>query len=108
MYYIKRPFSPKLLDYGFKYGREYKNTDAFISNPEELDDLWLIADENIEDSEDMSWTIHINRDGRVWVDCQPIATYHIDSMDLEELYVVLYHLIKDGIIYESKEEESNG
>ena len=109
MYFIKDNVELKALEkYGFKIGREIPDNENCICNDFERDDYWLIPvnpDEPNEvyyaDDELPIWSVHIQSNRRVWIDCVPASTYHIDNMDMEEMFYVLMCMIKDGIIYDN-------
>lgn len=115
-----------LRQYGFKSGREWPESDRFICNESEREDFWLIpmnpdeperpyfADEEFDQT---LWSIHVQPAGllfgeplhhRLWIDCVPASTYHIDNQDMEAMFYALYRMICDGIIEDNySEEESN-
>lgn len=47
------------------------------------------------------WSVHIQPNRRMWIDCVPSCTYHIDNMDMEEMFFVLMRMIEDDIIRDS-------
>lgn len=108
MYKIKKNIELKSLEkYGFKIGREFPDNERCITNDYERDDYWLIpmnpdepdkifyAD---EDYDQPIWSIHIQNNRRVWIECVPSYTYHIDNMDMETMFYVLKCMIEDEII----------
>lgn len=105
MYYIKNNVDLNTLrKYGFKIGREIPNNERCICNDSDRDDYWLISmDEDEIWYADYkfcipAWSIHIQHTRRVWIDCAPCSTYHIDNMDMEQMFYVLKCMIEDGII----------
>ena len=108
MYFIKDNVDLKSLEkYGFKIGREIPDNERCICNDYERDDYWLIAmnpDEPDEvyyadDKFDQPiWSIHIQRNRRMWIECVPCCTYHIDNMDMDKMFFVLKCMIEDGLI----------
>ena len=113
MYYIKKDVDLKLLEkYGFKIGREIPDNKRFICNDQERDDYWLIPmipgePEKVFYSDvafdQPIWSIHIQRNRDVFIDCTPSGTYHIDNYDIEEMFYALRCMIKDGIIEDDYE-----
>ena len=108
MYYIDEKFDlERLKRYGFKIGRDLPDNEYWICNAQERDDYWLVSmdlDEpnkiNYADEDLPVWTIHINRYRRMWIDCVPASTYHIDNSDMEEMFYWLKVMIEDGVIYD--------
>ena len=111
-----------LRKYGFKPARELPDCDRWVGNDYWLDDMYLIpmnpdfpgkpyyADEEFDQ---LLWEIHVtaiasneeNKRYRIWIDCTPASTYHIDNMDTEPMFFAIYNMICDGIIeddYEAK------
>lgn len=113
MYYIKKDVDLKSLEkYGFKIGREIPDNERWICNDYERDDYWLIPmipgePEKVFYSDDAFdqpiWSIHIQSNRDVWIDCTPSGTYHIDNYDMEEMFYALRCMIKDGIIEDDYE-----
>lgn len=111
MYFIKDNIDLRSLEkYGFKIGREIPDNERCIDNDYERDDYWLISmnpDEPDEihyaddDYDQPIWCVHIQSNRRVWIDCTPSCTYHIDNMDMEQMFYVLKRMIEDGIIVDS-------
>ena len=108
MYYIKNDVELSVLEnYGFELGREIEDNERWICNKDERDDYWLVSldDEGrifyADDADDLlHWSVHIQKNRRVWIDCVPCCTYHIDIMDMEDMFFVLKKMIEDGIIYD--------
>lgn len=108
MYKIKENIDLKSLEkYGFKIGREIPDNGRCICNDYERDNYWLIptspdnpneiyyAD---DDFDQPIWSVHIRNNRRVWIDCVPSCTYHIDNMDMETMFYTLKCMIDDGVI----------
>ena len=111
MYFIKDCVDLNdFQQYGFKIGRHIPDSERCIDNDYEMDDYWLIpmnpdnpdevyyADDEFDQP---IWSIHIQNNRRVFIDCVPSCTYHIDNMDMEQMFYVLKHMIDDGIITDS-------
>ena len=108
MYFIKKNVDLKSLEkYGFKIGREIPDNERCICNDFERDDYWLIPmnpDEPDEiyyaddDFDQPIWSVHIQSHRRIWIECVPSGTYHIDNMDMEEMFYALKCMIEDGIV----------
>ena len=108
MYLIRDNVDLKILEkYGFKIGREIPDNERCICNDYERDDYWLIAmnpDEPEEvfyadDAFDQPiWSIHIQNNRRLWIECVPSCTYHIDNLDMDKMFFVLKCMIEDGLI----------
>lgn len=108
MYFIKENVDLKSLEkYGFKIGREIPDNERCICNDFERDDYWLISmnpdkpDEVYYADDDFDqpiWSVHIQSHRRIWIECVPPGTYHIDNMDMEEMFYALKCMIEDGII----------
>lgn len=111
MYFIKDNVDLKSLEkYGFKIGREISDNERCICNDYDRDDYWLIPMDSDEpekvhyaddEFDQPIWSIHIQPNRRMWIDCVPSCTYHIDNMDMEEMFFVLMRMIEDGIIRDS-------
>jgi hypothetical protein len=108
MYKIKESVDLKILEkYGFKIGREYPDNKRCICNDYERDNYWLIPMNPDEpdkiwyadyQNDQPIWSIHVMNNRRMWIDCVPSCTYHIDNMDMEKMFYVLKQMIEDGII----------
>ena len=108
MYYIKENIDLKsLVKYGFKIGRDIPDNERCMCNDDERDDYWLIPmdpDEPDEvyyaddDYDQPIWSVHIQSSRRIWIECVPSCTYHIDNMDMEKMFYALKCMIEDGII----------
>lgn len=112
MYFIDKDVDLRRLErYGFKIGRDITDNERCICNDYERDDYWLIptdpddpdkiyyADEKFNQP---IWSIHVHSSDRiVYIDCVPASTYHIDNMDMEEMFYWLKCMIEDGIIYDN-------
>ncbi len=108
MYYIKKDINLKSLEkYGFKIGREIHDNERCICNNFERDDYWLISmnpdePEKILYSYDAFnqpvWSVHVQSNRSIWIDCTPSCTYHIDNDEMEKMFYVLKCMIEDGII----------
>lgn len=108
MYKIKESVDLKSLSkYGFKIGREYPDNERCICNDYQRDDYWLIPfnpdePEKIHYADDEYdqpiWSIHIQSSRRLWIECVPSCTYHIDNSDMEHMFYALKLMIEDGII----------
>lgn len=119
MYKIKENVDLKILEkYGFKIGREIPDNTRCICNDYDRDDYWLIPmdpdePENVfyadEEFDQPIWSIHIQtslgRNQRVWIDCVPSCTYHIDNMDMEQMFYTIKCMIEDGLIEDDYEEK---
>ena len=106
MYKIKDNINLSLLrSFGFKKGNEWPEYKNWICNKSEYDDYWLIPmnpDEpdvpHYAEGELLLWSIHVQPSRRLWIDCVPCCTYHIDNMDMEEMFYTLklmMNLIED-------------
>ena len=108
MYRLKNNIKVESLrKYGFRLGKEYPDSERCICNKSDREDFWLIslksddtdkiryADENFDQP---IWSIHVQRNRRLWIDCTPSGTYHIDNIDMERMFHVIYLMILDGII----------
>lgn len=108
MYFIKDNIDLTTLEkYGFKIGRNIPDNERCICNDSDRDDYWLIPmnpDEPDEiyygEEDDPIWSIHIQKHRRMWIDCVPSGTYHIDNMDMNEMFYVLKCMIEDDIIHD--------
>lgn len=117
MYNIKKLVDLKTLNkYGFKLGKEYPNYEKCICNDSECEDYWLIPFNSDEPNEifyaddDFSqpiWSIHVQFNRRLWIECVPSCTYHISNADMEQMFYVLKQMIEDGIIYDDYKTESD-
>lgn len=106
MYRLAKDVEFKLLeDYGFKKAKDI----PFIADNsclnEDGEDYWLLSmnpDEPEEvlcdDYENPSWSICVRQNRNIWIDCVPVGTYHIDNLDMEEMFYVLRQLIIEGMI----------
>lgn len=106
MYYIKDNVDLKWLEkYGFKLGRELPDNEKWIDNNSEKDDYWIVSMSYNHDRilyGDCNfylpfWTMHVQKDRRLWVECVP-ATCHITNDNLEEMFYTLKCMIDAGII----------
>ena len=114
MYFIKDDINLKSLEkYGFKIGRDITDNERCICNDSERDDYWLIPMDPDEPNEvfyaddeydQPIWSIHIQSNRRVWIDCVPSCTYHIDNMDMEQMFYVLKCMIEEGVITDNYKE----
>ena len=109
---IKSHFPLELLrKYGFKLGREWPKYRNYISNVDYDDFFFFPMDP--DEPEDIYltecglplWKVHVIPEGwPAWapgtllIDCVPDATYHIGSMEMEQLLSVLFHMIQAGVI----------
>lgn len=108
MYFIKDDIDLTCLEkYGFKIGKEIPDNDRCICNDFERNDYWLISmypDEPDEiyyaddEFDQPIWSIHVQNNRRLIIDCVPSYTYHIDNMDMDRMFYVLKCMIEDGII----------
>lgn len=115
MYYIKNDVNlESLRNYGFKIGREIPDNERCICNDYERDDYWLIPmdPDNPEEVyyandefDQPIWSVHIQDSRRIWIECVPSCTYHIDNCDMEHMFYVLKRMIEDGIIGDDCKEE---
>lgn len=117
MYKIKENVNLKSLEkYGFKIGRNIPDNERCICNDYERDDYWLIpvypdepdkvfyADEEFDQP---IWSVHVHSESRrMYIDCVPSCTYHIDNMDMEEMFYVLKCMIEDSIIEDNFDPDS--
>lgn len=97
-----------LRKYGFKQGTEYPDNERCICNDYEREDFWLISmesdnpDEVEYAEEDLPlWSIHINTERRLWIECVPFGDFCINSFDIENMLHTLYQMISDGVIEDS-------
>ena len=114
MYFIKEGIDLKNLEkYGFKIGKEIPDNERCICNGFERNDYWLIPmnpdePEKVyyagEEYDQPIWSIHVQSTRRLWIECVPSCTYHIDNMDMEKMFYVLKCMIEDGIITDTYEE----
>lgn len=122
MYLIKENVDLNTLrDFGFRIGKEYPDNDRCICNESDRDDYWLIpfdleADESgkilyaDEEFDQPLWSIHVQNNRRVWVECVPSCTYHIGGYDLEPMLHALRNMILAGIVdddYDPNENDSD-
>lgn len=108
MYNIKENVDLKSLEkYGFKIGRNIPDNERCICNDYERDDYWLISMHPDypnkvfyanDEFDQPIWSIHIQKTRRLYIDCVPSCTYHIDNMDMDEMFYVLKCMIEDGIV----------
>lgn len=108
MYKIKNNIELKILEkYGFKVGNLYPDYERCICNDYEHLDYWLIPmnpDEPDEiyyadtDFDQPIWSVHIQSSRRIWIECVPPGTYHIDNSNMEYMFFTLRQMILDGII----------
>lgn len=116
MYKIKKDVElDNLRKYGFMLGKEYPDNDRCICNDYEREEYWLIPfDEDYpnekiayadEDYDQPLWSIHIQSSRRVWIDCVPSGTYHIDNWDMEQMFYVIKQMIDDEIIEDDYKED---
>lgn len=114
MYFIKENVDLKSLEkYGFKIGKDMSDNERWIFNDFERSDYWLTSMCSDEpervcyaDGDDHPmWSIHIQSHRRVWIDCVPPYTFHIDNMDMDKMFYVLKCMIEDGIIEDHYTEE---
>jgi hypothetical protein len=116
VYYIKDNVNlESLRNYGFKIGREISDNERCICNDPERDDYWLIPMEPDNpskvfyadaDFDQPIWSIHVKSTRKLWIDCVPSCTYHIDNMDMEYIFYTLKRMIEDGLIEDDYKEES--
>ena len=111
MYKIKENIDLSVLEkYGFKKGKDLPENDKWICNESEKEEYWLISIDPDEGyiiyAEDdlLLWSINVQSNRRLWIDCVPCCTYHICSADMEEMFYVLKKMIEDGIL----EDDYNG
>lgn len=127
MYRLNENIKPEeLRKYGFKIGREWTDNERFICNDYDRDNFWLVpvnpdcpdeiyyADEEFDQP---IWEIRVQYIGarytpvpyyRLLIDCVPASTYHIGNMDMEQMFYVLYCMIKDGVIVDDYEVTKDG
>ena len=108
MYKIKESVDlNSLRKYGFKIGFEYPDNDRCICNLSDCNDFWLIPfDPDYpdkvcfagDDIDQPVWSVHVQSSRRVWIDCVPSCTYHIDNHTMEQMFYALKQMIEDGII----------
>lgn len=108
MYKIKEDINLEVLrKYGFKLGKEYPESERCICNDYERDDYWFISmslDEPdkvnyaSDEFDQPTWSVHIQSNRRLWIECVPSCTYHIDNLDMEQMFFTLMNMILDGII----------
>jgi hypothetical protein len=108
MYYIKENVELINLEkYGFKIGHEIPDNERCICGEDERNDYWLIPmnpdmPEEVfyadDDFDQPIWSVHIQNTRRVWIECVPSCTYHIDNMDMDRMFYVLKCMIEDGLI----------
>lgn len=117
MYRLKGNFNLDVLrKYGFKLGKEYSDNERCICNNYERNDYWLISmspdqPEQVEyandDYDQPIWSIHVQSNRRLWIECVPCCTYHIDNSDMEQMFFTLLNMILDGIIEDDFEDKKN-
>jgi hypothetical protein len=117
MYYIKENINlESLRNYGFKIGYEIPDNERCICNDSERCDYWLIPmnpDEPEEifyadDAFDQPiWSVHIQSTRRIWIECVPSCTYHIDNMDMDFMFYTLKRMIEDGLVEDDYKEETD-
>ena len=105
MYNVKEKID--LTKYGFAKAKNLPDHERWCCNKSDLEDYWLIAmnldepeevDYADEDFDQPTWSIHIQNTGRMWIECVPSCTYHIDNSDMEKMFYVLKLMIEDGVI----------
>lgn len=112
MFYINDTIELKALEkYGFKIGENIPDNKRCICNASERKDYWLISmgpDESDkvlyanDEFDQPLWSIHVHSSSRrVYIDCVPSYTYHIDNLDMEEMFYTLKCMIEDGIIIDT-------
>lgn len=115
MYYIKEHVDLNVLEkYGFKLGRDIPDNERCLCNPSDYETYWLIPmhpdrpDEVFYADEDFDqpiWSVQVQETRRLWIECVPSGTYHIDNCDMDKMFYALKCMIEDGIIEDDYEKE---
>ena len=99
-----------LKKYGFELGINFVNRgETCICNKSDYQDYWkfsmqedepekvLYADEEFDQA---AVSIHIQSDfeNRLWIECVPSSSYHIEGWDLDIISDTLLAMANDGII----------
>lgn len=114
---LKNGIDPKILEkYGFAIGQTFINRgERCIENECDYKDYWkfsmcedepervLYADEEFDQA---MISIHVQSkiENRLWIECTPSRTYHIEGWELDLVTDTLYQMISDGIIEKMKED----
>ena len=114
MYVLSKGVEPKdLRDYGFKPAHELPEWENWLDNEYWKYNMYLISQDPDdpskpcyadEDDNLLLWEIHVMpidstyTSWKLWIDMTPCFTYHIDNMDTEKMFYILYRMIKDGVI----------
>lgn len=114
MYRIKDNVDLKWLEkYGFRIGREIPDNERCICTDYERDDYWLIPRNPFDpdkilyadyDFDQPLWSVHVQDNRRLWIECVPAGTYHIDNDDMEEMFYTLKCMIDAGLIIDDYKE----
>ncbi len=113
MYRIKNGVELKTLEkYGFKIGNNIPDSRTCISKFHHRYDYWLIpVNPNnpskpiyaSEGFDDLLWSIHVQSNRKIHINCVPSGSFEIDNNDMEEMFYVLKCMIEDGIIEDDYE-----
>lgn len=108
---LKDGVDPKVLEkYGFELGQKFVDRgETCICNEMDYQDYWKFAmDEDEprkvmyadEEFDQAMVSIHIQSTlgNRLWIECVPSSSYHIEGWDLNLITDTLFELIKDGIV----------
>ena len=106
MYKVKENIDLSILEkYGFIKGYDLPECNDWINNRDEYQDYWLIPRNPDEPHRPyyaegtlLLWSIHVQPSRRLWIDCVPCCTYHIDNLDMNEMFYRLKQMIEDGIL----------
>lgn len=108
---LKDGLDPKVLEkYGFQLGQKFIDKgERCIFNESEYQEYWkfamdedepdkvLYADEGFDQAM-VSIHVQSNFENRLWIECVPSSSYHIEGWDLNLITDTLYKMIVDGIL----------
>lgn len=108
---LKDDVNPVILEkYGFELGQTFVDKgETCICNEVEYQDYWKFSmneDEPgrvmyaNEEFDQAMVSIHVqsSMENRLWIECVPSSSYHIEGWDLNLITDTLFELIKDGIV----------
>lgn len=115
---LKDGIDQKVLEkYGFELGQKFIDKgERCICNESEHKDHWKFSMDEDEpglvlyadgafDQAMVSIHVQSNFENRLWIECVPSCTYHIEGWDLNPVTDTLYQMITDGILEIMKEGE---
>jgi hypothetical protein len=105
----------KLEEYGFNIGEKFiDNGERCICNESEYNDYWkfsmdedepekvLYADDEF-DQAIVSIHVQSSMGNRLYIECTPSCSYHIEGFELNIVTDTLYQMILDGIVEQVKQ-----